>query len=294
MGQGDQCAASLGLENPLSLNGRTVSVGYENAAIHRFLATGAAVVVTDYAGLGATYCLHTYVNRLDEAHAVLDAVRAARSLPGTSVTSESRVGLFGYSQGGGATAAAAELQSSYAPDITLAGSYSGAPPADLTAVTKGIDGSEPVGALAWSLNGFLQSGPTRKPIAEAHLNATGRAAMTDLSPMCVRASGGAVRWNSTPAAADGRDQQGRGRERVTKIVQAGPAVAFTCGDVRRVQQLGKDARDVVGIEAGAAGGHQEGDRTGDGPLEVTFPGVFPQRGGGAGMQWNLARLARPA
>ncbi|WP_371661100.1 alpha/beta fold hydrolase [Streptomyces sp. NBC_00280] len=185
MGQGDQCAASLGLENPLSFNGRTVSVGYEDVAIYRLLATGAAVVVTDYAGLGATDRLHTYVNRLDEAHAVLDAVRAARSLPDTSITSASRVGLFGYSQGGGATAAAAELQSSYAPDITLAGTYSGAPPADLTAVTKAIDGSELAGALAWSLNGFLQSDPTLKPIAEAHLNAAGKAALTDLSTMCV-------------------------------------------------------------------------------------------------------------
>lgn len=185
MGQGDQCAASLGLEHPLLLNGRTVSVGYEDVAIYRLLATGAAVVVTDYAGLGATDRLHTYVNRLDEAHAVLDAVRAARSLPGTSVTSESRVGLFGYSQGGGATAAAAELQPAYAPDITLAGTYSGAPPADLTATIKAIDGSELAGSLAWSLNGFLQSDPTLKPLAEAHLNAKGKAALTDLSTMCV-------------------------------------------------------------------------------------------------------------
>ncbi|MBW8739336.1 MAG: triacylglycerol lipase [Streptomyces turgidiscabies] len=185
MGQGDQCAASMGLEHPLNLNGRTVSVGYEDIAIYRLLATGAAVVVTDYAGLGATDRLHTYVNRLDEAHAVLDAVRAARSLPGTSVTPASRVGLFGYSQGGGATAAAAELQPLYAPDISLAGTYSGAPPADLTEVTKAIDGSELTGALAWSLNGFLQSDPTLRPMAEAHLNAAGKAALTDLSTMCV-------------------------------------------------------------------------------------------------------------
>lgn len=185
MGQGDQCAASLGLEHPLLLNGRTVSVGYEDIAIYRLLATGAAVVVTDYAGLGSTDRLHTYVNRLDEAHAVLDAVRGARNLPGTSVTSASRVGLFGYSQGGGATAAAAELQPSYAPDITLAGTYAGAPPADLTAVTKAIDGSELTGALGWSLNGFLQSDPTLRPIAEAHLNTAGKEALADLSTMCV-------------------------------------------------------------------------------------------------------------
>ncbi|WP_105971698.1 lipase family protein [Streptomyces geranii] len=217
MGQGDQCAASLGLEHPLLLNGRTVSVGYEDVAIYRLLATGAAVVVTDYAGLGATDRLHTYVNRLDGAHAVLDAVRAARDLPGTSLDSASRVGLFGYSQGGGATAAAAELQPSYAPDITLSGTYAGAPPADLAAVTKAIDGSELTGALGWSLNGFLQSDPSLRPIAEAHLNAAGKAALTDLSTMCVGdALLGYAYTKSTRWTTDGRS--------VSDIIASTPAL----------------------------------------------------------------------
>ncbi|MFJ9543691.1 lipase family protein [Streptomyces sp. NPDC101225] len=185
MGQGDQCAASLNLEHPLTVNGRTVSIGYEDLAIYRLLARGIAVVVTDYSGLGTTDRLHTYVNRVDEGHAVLDAVRAARSLDGTSITPASRVGLFGYSQGGGATASAAELQPGYAPDITLSGTYSGAPPADLVQVTKAIDGSELAGALGWSVNGFLESDPALRPIADAHLNAAGKAALQDLSTMCV-------------------------------------------------------------------------------------------------------------
>ncbi|MFJ8487286.1 alpha/beta fold hydrolase [Streptomyces sp. NPDC094038] len=205
MGQGDQCAASLGLEHPLTVNGQTVSVGYEDLAIYRLLAKGVAVVVTDYAGLGATDRLHTYVNRVDEGHAVLDAVRAARQVAGASVTKASRVGLFGYSQGGGATAAAAELQASYAPDVTLSGTYAGAPPADLTSVTKAIDGSELAGALGWSLNGFLQSDPDLKPIAEAHLNAAGKAALTDLSTMCVGdAIFGYAYTKSTRWTTDGR------------------------------------------------------------------------------------------
>ena len=217
MGQGDQCAASLGLEHPLSFNGQTVSIGYEDLSIYRLLAEGAAVVVTDYAGLGATDRLHTYVNRVDEAHAVLDAVRAARSLPGASVTADSRVGLFGYSQGGGATAAAAELQASYAPDITLAGTYAGAPPADLTSVTKAIDGSELAGALGWSLNGFLQSDPSLKPIAEAHLNSAGKAALADLSTMCVGdALFGYGYAKSTGWTTDGRS--------VSDIIAATPAL----------------------------------------------------------------------
>ncbi|MFF3345946.1 lipase family protein [Streptomyces sp. NPDC002779] len=217
MGQGDQCAASMGLEHPLRFNGETVSVGYEDLAIYRLLATGTAVVVTDYAGLGATDRLHTYVNRVDGAHALLDAARAARAVSGASVTDRSRVGLFGYSQGGGASAAAAELQPSYAPDVNLAGTYSGAPPADLTEVTRAIDGSELAGALGWSLNGFVQSEPALKPIADAHLNAAGKAALNDLSTMCVGDAlfgyGGA---RSTAWTTDGRS--------VSDIIAATPAL----------------------------------------------------------------------
>ncbi len=217
MGQGDQCAASLGLEHPLVVNGQTLSVGYEDLAIYRLLAEGVAVVVTDYAGLGATDRLHTYVNRVDEAHAVLDAVRAARSLRGASITSASRVALYGYSQGGGATAAAAELQPSYATDVTLAGTYAGAPPADLIEVTRAIDGSELAGALGWSVNGFLQTDPALRPIADAHLNAAGRAALQDLSTMCV---GDALlaynKAHSTSWTTDGRS--------ISDIIQSEPAL----------------------------------------------------------------------
>ncbi|GAA2447491.1 alpha/beta fold hydrolase [Streptomyces glaucus] len=185
MGQGDQCAPSLALQHPLTLTGETVSIGYDNLAVYRLLATGAAVVVTDYAGLGTTDRLHTYVNRLDQGHALLDAVRAARSVPGASVTAASRVGLYGYSQGGGASASAAELQPSYAPEIDLAGTYSGAPPADLTAVMKGIDGSALAGALGWSINGFAQAEPDLRDVLDQHVNGAGRAALKDLSTMCV-------------------------------------------------------------------------------------------------------------
>ncbi|MDN3354865.1 lipase family protein [Actinomadura sp. DC4] len=185
MGQGDQCAPSMALQYPLSLTGETVSIGYENLAIYRLLSTGAAVVVTDYVGLGATDRLHTYVNRLDQGHALLDAARAAHAVPGASITTASRVGLYGYSQGGGASASAAELQPSYAPDVQLAGTYSGAPPADLTSVMKGIDGSALAGALGWSINGFAQSDPDVRTLVDANINDAGRAALRDLSTMCV-------------------------------------------------------------------------------------------------------------
>ncbi|MDP9793115.1 hypothetical protein J2S43_001627 [Catenuloplanes nepalensis] len=189
MGQGDQCSTSLALQKGLILGigheQSTISVGYEILAIYRLLAKGIAVVQTDYVGLGTTDRLHTYVNRVDSAHAVLDAARAARALPHTSITARSAVGLYGYSQGGGAVAAAAELHPAYAPDVPLRATYAGAPPADLTEVTAAIDGSELLGALGWSVNGFLQSRPDLAPLVDRYLNDAGRAVLADLSTMCV-------------------------------------------------------------------------------------------------------------
>jgi dienelactone hydrolase len=210
MGQGDQCAVSIGLQRPLLIGRRTLSAEYEDLSVYRLLAKGIAVVVTDYVGLGATDRLHTYVNRVDEAHAVLDAVRAVHALraaaaTAVSVTSASPIGLYGYSQGGGATAAAAELQPSYAPDVRLAGTYSGAPPADLGTVTRAIDGSDLTAALGWAINGFVQSEPTLRPIVAQHLNAAGRAALKDMSTMCVGEA--IVRYSSRHSTAwttDGR------------------------------------------------------------------------------------------
>jgi len=189
MGQGDQCTTSLALQYPLILGAgggqTTLSIGYEILAMYQLLAKGLAVIQTDYPGLGTTDRLHTYVNRVDEGHAVLDAARAAKALPNTSITAQSAVGLYGYSQGGGAVASAAELQSSYAPEVALTATYAGAPPADLTKVTAAIDGTELVGALGWAVNGFIQTDPGLQSLAGKYLSSAGKAALTDLSTMCV-------------------------------------------------------------------------------------------------------------
>lgn len=117
-GQGDRCAPSHALEG-----------GYfvDFATLGALLARGARVVVTDYRGLGTTGAA-TYLNRVQTAHAVLDAARAAQRLFGSGP-----VGLAGYSQGGFSAAAAIELQPEYAPDLDVVGAFAGAVPSDLTA-----------------------------------------------------------------------------------------------------------------------------------------------------------------
>ncbi|MFM6849149.1 MAG: lipase family protein, partial [Terrabacter sp.] len=128
-GMDDRCAPS-----------RQLAAGseYEGAFISGLLARGYAVAMTDYQGLG-TAGTHTYMVRVAQAHAVLDMVRAAQRLPGTGLPAAGPVVLAGYSQGGGATAAAVELAPSYAPDLAMRGAVVGAVPADLGAVAANLD-----------------------------------------------------------------------------------------------------------------------------------------------------------
>lgn len=188
IGQGDQCSPSLGLEQPIGWGmgeeGSTLTLNYDMTQMTLLLNSGVAVAVTDYVGLGTTGRTHTYVDRLDSGRALLDVVRAAKRLPETSLRADSKVGLWGYSQGGGAAASAAELQPSYAPDVALAGSYAGAPPADLRATLKGVDGNLISGMVGWALNGFAESDPSLRPVLDAQLNARGKAMLTDVSTAC--------------------------------------------------------------------------------------------------------------
>jgi len=140
-GLGDSCAPSKNL---------AMGSEYEGPFIAGLLARGYGVVVTDYEGLG-TPGLHTYVNRKAEGYAVLDAIRAAQRLPGDGLPSGGPVAIAGYSQGGGASAAAAELQPGYAPELDVKGAYAGAPPADLAAVAQHLDGSYAAGFLLFAV-----------------------------------------------------------------------------------------------------------------------------------------------
>ncbi|MDQ8047181.1 MAG: lipase family protein [Solirubrobacteraceae bacterium] len=180
-GQGDQCAPSFGLEYGV----QSSAVGYEVPNIGSLVNKGVAVVVTDYIGLGTTDRIHTYVNRVDQGHAVLDAARAATHVPGASINSSSPVGVYGYSQGGGAAASAAELQPTYAPDVNLKGGYAGAPPADLSAVMATADGTTLTAVIGYAINGLVQTYPQLQPILDAQTNAAGKAALKAVSTGCI-------------------------------------------------------------------------------------------------------------
>lgn len=140
-GVDDDCAPSKAL---------AAGMEYEGPFISGLLTRGFAVVVTDYEGLG-TPGMHTYVNRAAEGHAVLDSIRAAQRLPEAGLPDAGPVAIAGYSQGGGASAAAAELAGQYAPELDIKGAYAGAVPADLAVVARNLDGHYAAGFLGYSL-----------------------------------------------------------------------------------------------------------------------------------------------
>ncbi|WP_277831919.1 lipase family protein [Speluncibacter jeojiensis] len=173
-GQGDQCAPSK-----LFASGGE----YEAATIIPMLAEGYAVAVTDFEGLG-TPGIHPYMNRLSQAHTVIDMGRAALRLGDPSIPKDAPVALWGYSQGGGAVASAVEQLPSYAPELHVVGGFVGAPPADLAATAKYIDGTALMGAIGYTTNGLVEDYPQIKPAVEAALNDKGRQFLEDVSTQC--------------------------------------------------------------------------------------------------------------
>lgn len=185
VGQGDQCAPSRnwpldGQPDPV-YTGRFVNL--EGLYDMLFANQGVRVVVTDLIGMG-TPGMHTYMNRVDQAHAMLDAARAARTLVEGRGEEFGPVALYGHSQGGGASAAAAEVQPDYAPDLHLVGAYASAPPADLDAVQKNIDGSDLAGAIGYTINGLVARYPDLGPIIDANVSPAGREALDSTAGMC--------------------------------------------------------------------------------------------------------------
>ncbi|MFC9472197.1 lipase family protein [Nocardia sp. NPDC055002] len=183
-GQADRCAMSVAFSTGMAVSTEPlgISANQELPSSVVWSGLGARVLVTDYVGLG-TPGIHTYANRFESGHAILDGVRAANNLGGAGP--ETPVVLWGYSQGGGATAAAAEMQPSYAPELNLKGTWAGGPVADLTAILEKIDGALIGGAIGFAVNGMLARYPELQRAVDQVTSPAGRAMLETLSDSCI-------------------------------------------------------------------------------------------------------------
>jgi len=92
-------------------------------------------VATDYLGLGPVGEIHPYLQKMTEAQATVDIVRAVRNI--AAAHAGKRWVVVGHSQGGHASLSTGELAPAYAPELDLVGTVAIAPAAELTSTIPG-------------------------------------------------------------------------------------------------------------------------------------------------------------
>ncbi|MBW4781367.1 lipase family protein [Rhodococcus fascians] len=183
-GMADRCAGSAVLG----------TVG-SSPAILPLLLAGYRVVATDYQGLG-TPGGHTYLNRLASGHALLDVARTADD--------DAPVVLYGYSEGGFASASAAELANGYAPELNIVGAYVGAPPADPTLNIEPLDGTTLGSAILFAVDGMINAYPQRADEIRSVFDADGTALLDAAQNWCSTDRAANDAFDTSELTRDGR------------------------------------------------------------------------------------------
>jgi pimeloyl-ACP methyl ester carboxylesterase len=198
-GADSKCSVSYALRAGL-LGLQTMSnAATETLLIATALARGWAVVASDYEGPRSDFFAAS-----EEAHGVLDGIRAARAFKPAGFGPKTPIAMWGYSGGGYATTVAALLQPSYAPELPLAGAAIGSPTADVKAEMFAFNGSIAGGAIAMAIAALNRAYPEQH--IDRYLNAQGRDAIAASRGDCL--IGAAMRfpfarieaWEATPDA----------------------------------------------------------------------------------------------
>lgn len=180
-GADSKCAASYALHAGLASALTLSNAAAETSFIADVLNRGWAVVASDYEGPDSAFLAAP-----EEAHGVLDGIRAALRFTPAAFAARTPVGLIGYSGGGYATSVAALYQRGYAPHLHIAGAAIGSPTADIAAEITAFSGSFAGGAIAMGIAALDRAYP------EAHLtrylNAAGRRAVAASARDCLAQS----------------------------------------------------------------------------------------------------------
>lgn len=168
-GVGEQCAPSRLFNQGIHFSqGFDLMFNMEEGFWATLLARGFAIVVTDGVGMG----VHgpqspQWLNRVAAGTALLDAARAAKKLPGTSLDPDGPVAFWGYASGGQASLSAAELAATYAPELHVVGTFADAPVTDIPETIAGIDGNFFAVLGGYLLRGIIAAYPeTEQPIRD--------------------------------------------------------------------------------------------------------------------------------
>ncbi len=172
----DYAVGTQGLSQDSAPSLQLVNGGeYENNDIVKALNMGWTVELTDYAGY-TTGATPDYIVGHSEGHAVLDMGLAALQIPDSGISPDAQVILWGYSQGGQASAWAAQLWPSYAPSLDIVGDASGGVPSNLAATAEQLNGHLGAAFLLYSVIGLNTDYPSEIDLG-AYVTPAGEAAI---------------------------------------------------------------------------------------------------------------------
>ena len=127
----------------------------------------------------------------EPGYRVLDGLRATLAFGRFGLAHDSRVGLWGYSGGGLASAWAAEMHASYAPEVNVVGAVLGSPVGNLGNTFKRLNGSYLAGLPAMVVSALSKTFPGLQAVIDEHATDDGRDNLRRLERMttlaaCVR------------------------------------------------------------------------------------------------------------
>jgi hypothetical protein len=153
----------------------------EKSFFQSALGKGIYVVVSDYEGLESQW-----IAARNSGQGVLDGIRAVQHFSKAGLDASTPVAMLGYSGGGFATAWAAELAPSYAPELKIVGAAQGGLPVNPINVAKKTDGTFWAGAYLGAVVGMSRAYPEIN--VSDYATADGLKSIADIGNRCLTGS----------------------------------------------------------------------------------------------------------
>lgn len=171
-----RCFPSYALRRHAKATGSVAQ--FELLLISAVVAEGWAVSVPDHEGVngmwGAPY---------EPGYHILDGLRAALNTEHLQLSASAPIGLWGYSGGGLASAWAAEMAGSYAPELNIVGAVLGSPVGDLGQTFRRLNGTLFSGLPAMVVAALADIYPGLKRVIAEHATTEGRETLDRLHRM---------------------------------------------------------------------------------------------------------------
>ena len=142
------------------------------------LAEGWVVSVPDHEGRDGVWGAP-----LEPGYRVLDGLRATLNFERFGLAPDSKVGLWGYSGGGLASAWAAEVHADYAPELNIVGAVLGSPVGDLGNTFRRLNGSYMAALPAMVVSALAKTFPDLERVLTEHATDHGHTKLRALERM---------------------------------------------------------------------------------------------------------------